>query len=153
MNNESRAAKRLNIFVGSWRAEGQVEPGSFGPGGPVHGSTAYRWGLEGAWLTYTSRLQLPQLGTYEVRGGLAVAGDAQYRAFAFNSMGVLLAYNGRWETPTTLRFDATYPAAAVGVQRVSYERLPRGQIEMRSEKKGDGGVYEAYFAIILTRES
>lgn len=153
MSDREYAARQLDFFVGTWQAVGRVEPGAFGPGGPSHGETTYRWELGGAWLTYYSRLQLPGLGAYEVRGGVAVAGDAGYRAFAFNNLGALLIYAGQWTTPAVLRFDATHPSSAADTQRVVYAKPPGGQIGMRSEKRGPDGAFVPYFAITLSRET
>jgi len=142
---------RLDFLVGPWQAAGVVHPGRFGPGGTCTGDAEYRWDLRGKWLTYTSRLTLPGLGLYEVRGGVAYDPRAgRYRAFAFNNLGVLLAYDGAWEDDARLVFYVAYPDAREK-SRIAYTRLADGSVQLVSESAADGVRYEAYFETMLTR--
>jgi hypothetical protein len=136
---------QLEFFVGDWTNTGQLKPGALGPGGPVAGDTRYRWDVGGRWLVYQSRLELPGLGAYEVHGG--VAHNAQtgiYDAYAVNSLGNLLVYQGAWADDTTLAFTLVHPPSD-SLGRVVYRKLPGGSFTMSSESAGDDGEFVAYF--------
>jgi hypothetical protein len=140
----------LDFFVGDWTAKGQVMPGRFGPGGPTEGDTAYRWDMGGRWLTFQSRLSLPGMGAYVVNGGVSYdASRSTYQSFAYNSLGVLIAYDGQWEDADTLAFTSTYHTP--NTARVVYRRLPGDAILMRSEQATPAGAFETYFETTLTR--
>ena len=126
-------AELLDFFVGNWKLAGQVLPGRFRPGGPTQGASVYQWELGGMWLSFQSQLSLPGLGSYEVNGGVAYDGRRRiFQSFAYNSLGALIAYDGRWEDQDTLVFTSTYPAP--NQSRVLYRKLPGGAILMRSEQ-------------------
>lgn len=142
---------RLDFLLGDWRAAGVVHPGRFGPGGASTGTTSYRWELDDKWLLYTSRLLLPGLGLYEVRGGLSHDSNAGlYHAFAFNNLGILLIYTGAWESETRLVFTLTHPPA-LEKARVVYVKSPDGSVQLISESSVDGVTYQAYFETTLSR--
>jgi hypothetical protein len=142
---------RLDFLLGDWRATGIVHPGRFGPGGASTGTTTYRWELDNKWLLYTSRLHLPSLGLYEVRGGVTYDRQAGlYHAFAFNNLGVLLIYTGTWESETQLVFTLTHPPAQEKA-RVVYLKSRDGAVQLISESSSDGLTYQAYFETTLSR--
>ena len=135
---------RLQVFVGRWRNTGHLRPGPMGPGGPISGTTAYGWEMNGKWLLYTSRLDLPGMGPYEVRGGVTVRGTGdRYDAYAVNSLGDLMVYDGQWSDETALIFTLVHPAS--GKARVVYRVQPGGWIQMRSEQKDEKGHFVPYF--------
>ncbi len=151
--NADRPAEeaRLDFLLGDWVNTGQTFPSPFGPAGPVTGNSTYAWDLGGRWLLYTSQLNLPGLGEYEVRGGVNFDRAAgAYRAFAVNSLGVLICYSGRWQDDLTLAFTSTYPPAPRPA-RVVYTRLADGTVGFRSERATEGGDYETYFETSLAR--
>ncbi len=128
----STEEQRLAFFLGTWSNSGQVSPGPFGPGGSVTGETIYHWDVGGRWLLYTSRLNLPQMGAYEVHGGVAYDSQAaKYAAFAVNSLDNLLVYDGEWTDDVTLVFTLVHPPP-VGRARVIYRKLPNGSFTMTS---------------------
>lgn len=152
--DQGRAAPmkdRLQVFVGQWRNSGQLLPGPMGAGGPISGTTEYAWEMGGTWLMYTSRLDLPGVGPYEVRGGVTVRGKGdRYDAYAVNSLGNLMAYEGQWSDETTLVFTLTYPTP--GRARVVYRVLTGDAIRMTSEQKDDTGRFVLYFQTDMARE-
>jgi hypothetical protein len=147
MNSQSRPEeeKMLEFFVGDWVNSAQVSPGPFGPGGPATGETSYRWDVGGKWLLYVSRLQLPGLGGYEVHGGVAFNRQAgRYDAYAVNSLGNLLVYEGEWSDDVTLVFRLVHPQPHDQAQ-VVYHKLPDGWFQMTSETASDEGEFVPYF--------
>lgn len=153
MSKSSREpeGQRLDCFVGDWQDSGQVLPGPFGPGGVTHGRTTYRWQVGGKWLVYTSRMAIPGVGEYEVHGGVTFNGQTgKYDAFAANSLGNLIVYEGVWTDRTTLVFAHTHPPPA-GRSRIVYHTLDDGSIHMSSERVTEDGGYEAYFQTKMTR--
>ena len=149
-NSRPIEAALLDFFVGNWELAGQVLPGRFGPGGATHGVTVYGWELGGTWLSFHSELSLPGLGNYEVNGGVAYDGRRHiFQSFAYNSLGILIVYDGVWEDPDTLVFTSTYPAP--NQARVIYRKLPGDAILMRSEQICPSGVFETYFETTLTQ--
>ena len=141
---------RLQVFVGHWQNSGHLRPGPMGAGGPISGTTDYGWEMDGKWLMYASRLHLPGAGLYEVRGGVTLRGTGdRYDAYAVNSLGNLMAYEGQWTDETTLVFTLTYPTPASA--RVVYRMLPGGSIQMRSEQKDEKGHFVPYFETNMAR--
>jgi hypothetical protein len=143
--NPTDEEARLEFFVGDWTNSGHVAPGAFGPGGPTTGETRYRWDLGGKWLLYQSHLELPGLGGYEVHGGVAHnARSGKYDAYAVNSLGNLLVYEGEWTDETTLAFTLVHPPSD-SPGRVVYRKLADGSFTMASEASGESGEYVTYF--------
>ena len=142
---------RLNAFVGYWTNTGKVYPGPFGPAGPVTGASSYHWDMNGKWLLFTSQLALPEIEAYEVRGGVAFNSQTQkYDSFAFNSLGILLAYEGAWMDDKRFVFTSTYPRQ--GTARVIYTFGEDGSFIMVSESKTDAGEYKTYFEMKFKKE-
>jgi hypothetical protein len=107
--------------------------------------------MGGKWLVYTSRLDIPGMGEYEVRGGVAYNGQtSRYDAFAFNTLGRLIVYEGLWTDPTTLVFTQSHPPPG-GRSRIVYRILSGDLIHMRSERITEGGDWEAYFDTEMAR--
>lgn len=153
MNLQTRSAEeeKLGFFVGDWSNSGKVSPGPLGPGGPATGETSYRWDVGGKWLLYTSRLQLPGLGEYEVHGGVAFNGRAgKYDAYAINSLGNLLVYEGEWVDDATLLFSLVHPRSR-GRAQVVYRKLPDGSFKMTSENAPEEGDFVPYFETSFAR--
>ncbi|MGD8794237.1 MAG: DUF1579 family protein [Anaerolineae bacterium] len=149
MSLQSRATEeqRLEFLVGEWHNSGQMSPGPFGAGGPVTGETNYHWAVGGKWLLYVSRLELPGLGSYEVRGGVTFNSRAgKYDAYAINSLGNLLVYEGDWTDEATLVFTVVHPPPRDRA-RVVYHRLPDGSFKMTSETVSEEGEFVPYFEI------
>ena len=153
MNSQSRSPQErmLDVFVGDWNNTGQVLPGPFGPGGSVTGETRYHWDIDDKWLLYTSRLDLPDLGKYVVHGGVAFSKqNRKYDAYAINTLGSLLVYEGAWadqEHPSddaTLVFTLVHPPPR-GRARVVYRIRSDGSFKMMSENRSPAGKYVPYF--------
>jgi hypothetical protein len=135
----------LEFLIGKWNNAGHMSPGPLGPGGPVTGSTSYRWGLGGKWLLYISCLQLPGLGGYEVHGGVTFNSRAgRHDAYAINNLGNLLVYEGEWTDDATLLFSLVHPRSQ-GRARVVYRKLPDGSFTMTSENAPEEGDFVPYF--------
>ena len=152
MNLQSRSTEEemLEFLIGEWNNSGHMSPGPFGPGGPVTGKTSYRWAVGGRWLLYISRLELPGLGRYEVQGGVAFnSRAAKYDAYAINSLGNLLVYEGEWTDENTLAFMLVHPPPRDRA-RVVYHKLPDGPFKMTSEN-ASGGRFVPYFEIDYVR--
>ena len=142
----------LEFLVGEWTNSGHLLPGPFGPGGPVIGVTTHHWAVGDRWLLYTSKLDLPGLGPYQVHGGVAYSGRAGvYDAFAVNSLGNLLIYEGRWTDEATLAFFLVHPEPR-GRARVVYHRLPDGLFNMTSENLSDEDAWLVYLELSYARE-
>lgn len=147
MRHQNRSAEEelLTVFVGQWRNSGRVTPGPFGPGGEITGKTLYKWAVGHKWLQYISRLELPGMGEYVVQGGV-VYNDrtGKYDAYAANSLGNLMVYEGEWVNETTLVFLHTHPLP-VGRARIVYRILPEGAIRMESDRLKENDKFETYF--------
>lgn len=153
MNLQPRSAeeKLLEFLIGKWNNAGRMSPSPLGPGGPATGETSYHWALGGKWLLYVSRLELPGLGRYEVHGGVAFNSRAgKYDAYAINSLGNLLVYEGEWVDGTTLAFMLVHPPPRDRA-RVVYHTLPDGSFRMTSENAAEGGGFVPYFEIDYER--
>jgi predicted enzyme related to lactoylglutathione lyase len=140
----------LDVFVGDWNNAGQLFPSPSGPGGPAAGQTSYRWGVGGKWLLYTSRLNLPGLGKYVVHGGVAFHKQSgKYDAYAINTLGSLLVYEGEWtdseqHEDAVLVFTLVHPPPH-GRARVVYRVRPDGSFTMTSENATPQGTFAPYF--------
>jgi len=141
---QTEQVARLQFFVGDWTNAGHVAPGAFGPGGPTTGETRYRWDVGGKWLQYQSQMELPGLGAYELHGGVTYnARTGMYDAYAVNSLGNLLVYEGAWSDETTLAFTLVHPPSDTP-SRVVYRKLPDA-FTMASETATEDGEFVAYF--------
>jgi hypothetical protein len=141
---------RLEFLVGVWAARNTHHASPHGPAGSSVGEALYRWELGGAWLLYESRFEAPGLGRYEVRGGVAPEPSGGYRAFAFNSLGALIEYEGRWENDARLVFTALRTPPGRGA-RVAYERLADGRVRFVAASEGPDGRFAPYFESLLER--
>jgi hypothetical protein len=142
---------RLVHFIGDWQDAGRTLPGPFGPGGPTSGRTTYRWQVGGRWLIYTSHMDIPGMGEYVVHGGVTFNDQTKkYDAFAANSLGNLLVYEGLWTDPTTLVFTLIHPPPAAR-SRVVYRILSDDSMHLRSERLAEDGAFQAYFETEMTR--
>ena len=145
MENRTEQEERLDIFVGEWRNSGELKPALFGTGGPITGTTNYGWEMGSIWLIYGSQLSLPGLGSYQVRGGIRFNREAgKYEAYAVNSLGALIVYEGEWQDESTLAFISVYPMPA-GRARVVYQAITGDRIRMSSEAMNDEGEFKPYF--------
>jgi hypothetical protein len=146
-----RADARLDFFVGEWTSRNVHHASPFGPAGTSTGTARYQWAMDGVWLQYESRFDVPGLGPYEVRGGVAVdLRVAGYRAFAYNSLGVVVEYVGDWESETRLVLTAVRSMPVPGT-RVVYEQRSDGTVLFLAEREAEGGSWVAYFESELTR--
>jgi len=126
-------------------------PGPFGPGGAISGSSTYRWAINAKWLLYSSQLDLPGMGAYVVHGGVSYNHQTEkYDAFAANSLGNLIVYEGEWQENSPLMFLSVHPEPA-GSARVRYQINPDGSITFTSEKRMPDGQFEAYFQTDMQR--
>jgi hypothetical protein len=147
VNHQSTEEERLEFLVGDWNNSGHVLPGPFGPGGPATGKTSYRWALGGKWLLYDSRLELSGLGSYQVHGGVAFNSRAgKYDAYAINSLGNLLVYEGGWTDENTLAFVLVHPQPRDRA-RVVYQKSSDGSFKMSSENATEQGEFVPYFEL------
>jgi len=143
--------ERLDFFIGTWTNSGHVSPGAFGPGGPASGTTGYRWDVGGRWLLYHSRFDIRGLGRYEVHGGLSFnSRTGKYDAYAANSLGNLLVYEGEWSDGDKLIFTQIHPGPK-GTSRLIYTFSGKGSIRMISQRLAAGGKFETYFETTFSR--
>jgi hypothetical protein len=142
---------QLDFFVGDWHNSGRVMPGPFGPGGAITGSTSYQWAVGNKWLQFTSLLDLPGMGQYEVHGGVAFnVQSGKYDAYAANNLGNLMVYEGEWTDEHTLVFVHTHPTPA-GKARLIYRKQPDGSIQMQSDQRDESGDFKTYFETNLMK--
>jgi hypothetical protein len=96
-------------------------------------------------------MAIPGMGSYEVHGGVTFNGrTGKYDAFAANSLGNLIIYEGTWTDRTTLVFTLTHPPPA-GRSRVVYRTLADGSIHMSSQRMNEDGEWKAYFETEMRR--
>ena len=153
MNSQTKSVEEetLEFFFGDWNNSGHVSPGPFGPGGPTTGKTSYHWDVRGRWLLYDSRLELPGAEGYEVYGGVRFNGRVgKYDAYAINSLGNLLVYEGEWTDDATLVFTLVYPKSQRRA-RVVYRKLPDGSFKMTAENASEEGKFLPYFETVFDR--
>ena len=92
------------------------------------------------------------MGNYEVQGGVVFKPQIKkYEAYAVNSIGALMVYEGDWVDETTLIFLLIYPTPA-GRARIVYHKLADGSIQMKSEKLQEDGEFESYFETNMVRD-
>lgn len=141
--------KKLAFLIGDWCSSDRSYSAQGVEEGISHGSAVYHWGLGGSWILYTFRTELPGMGEYEVHGGFTYDPKLMhYKAFAANSLGLLMIYDGDWETEDRLVFSLIHPQLQPDT-RVSYCNLRDGKVQMISERPAIGGGRELYFETIL----
>ena len=142
---------KLDFLLGEWTSSDRTYPGPSGPGGASEGAASYRWEVGGKWLIYDFETNLPGLGPYAVRGGVAYDPVSRaYRAYSVNNLGKLLLYDGFWESDETLVFTLVYPQRQEDT-RIAYTRNADGTVRMTSERPTQGGGREVYFETLLSR--
>ncbi len=142
---------RLDFLLGDWTSLDRTHPGPSGPGGTSEGTASYGWEVGNRWLVYDFRSELPGLGPYEVRGGVAYDETlAKYRAFAFNNLGNLLIYEGRWENDDKLVFTLVHPQRREDT-RITYIKDSDDKVRIISERPAKEGGRETYFETTLSR--
>ena len=147
--NQQFALQKLTFLEGSWVNTGNVGAGPFGPGGEISGGTVYSWNINNTWLMYKSELILPGFGEYEVTGGVSFDSKRScYIAFAANSMGNLLIYDGSWEDNSSLVLMQVFPLPS-GLTRVRYQKSDDNTIWMFSDRKSETGSFQTYFETTL----
>jgi hypothetical protein len=79
--------KKLNYFVGTWTAEGDMKPGPIGPGGKFTGTNRVQW-MEGAFflVTHSEFNGAMGKGTETAYMGYN-SNDKMYTYDSFNSLG------------------------------------------------------------------
>jgi len=148
-HNQQSALQKLAFLEGSWVNIGNVAAGSFGPGGAISGCSVYSWNINNTWLMYKSELNLPGFGAYEVTGGVSFNSQRScYIAFAANSMGHLLFYEGNWEENSSLVLMQVFPLPG-GLARIRYQKSDENTIWMFSDRRPKSGNFETYFETIL----
>ena len=144
-----RADERLGFLVGQWTSQNTHFASPLGPAGTSTGTTACRWDMSG-WLLYESKLTIPGVGPYEARGGVTRnPRGPSYRAFSYNTLGMLVEYDGAWESETRLVFTALRTAPGRGA-RVLYEKRPDGSVLFASEMQRPDGGFDRYFESVMT---
>ncbi len=138
--------ERLAFLVGEWRTTNRMYEN--GHTTESVGTARYRWDLDNTWLVFESRIGGEKSGHYEVRGGVARLPAGGYRAFAYNSLGFLIVYEGAWEGDTRLVFTALGTEAGKG-SRVAYEKLATGGVRLLSQRQLPDGSYFTYFEAAL----
>lgn len=102
---------------------------------------------------YKSELNLPGFGAYEVTGGVSFDSKRScYFAFAANSMGNLLIYDGSWEINSSLVLVQVFPLPG-GLTRVRYQKSDDGSVWMFSDRKSESGDFETYFKTKLKQNA
>jgi hypothetical protein len=151
VNHKSTEAERLGLLVGDWHNSGHVLPCPFGPGGPATGETSYRWAVDGKWLLYVSRLELSGPGSYEVHGDVAFNSRVgEYDAYAINSLGNLLVYEGGRTDENTIAFVLVHPQSRDRA-RVVYHKSSDGSFKMTSENASQERECVPYFEVSYAR--
>ncbi|MCP4535552.1 MAG: DUF1579 domain-containing protein [Chloroflexi bacterium] len=142
---------KLDFLLGKWTSSDRTYPGPFGPGGTSEGAASYRWEVGDKWLIYDFQTHIPELGPYEVRGGVAYdPANHAYKAYSVNSLGKMLLYEGLWESDEMLVFTLVYPQPQKDT-RISYIKGPDGTVRMTSERSTEKGGREIYFETLLSR--
>lgn len=138
---------KLSFFAGKWKASVRmIGPGAT-PASTAAGEATYRWDVGRRWLLYESRFDLPGVGPYEVNGSVGYDEESKrYRAWAFNSLGVVIEYWGAWEDDVTLVFTST-----TNTGRVVYTRQPDGSVRLVSDRQRGDGTFETFFESVMTR--
>jgi len=140
---------KLEFLIGDWRSTDRSYPAQGMEAGTSHGLAVYHWDLGRSWILYLFRTSLPGMGAYEVHGGFTYDPRVKlYKAFAANSLGLLMVYDGDWETEDKLVFSLIHPQVQPDT-RVSYQKLADGKVQMRSERPAEGGGRELYFETFL----
>lgn len=143
--------KKLDFLIGEWSTSDLSFSGEDEQAIPSSGQASYHWGVGQKWLLYLYRSELPEIGMYEVHGGFTYDAQAEkYKAFAANSLGLLMIYDGKWETEDKIDFSLVHPQVQPDT-RVSYTRLKDGSIRMMSERPDNSGGREIYFESIFVQ--
>jgi len=140
---------RLEFLCGEWCSTDYSYSQPGGEAALSAGTASYHWDVGGKWLLYKFQTLLPEIGNYEVHGGFTYeSSSGRYKAFAVNSLELLMVYDGAWESDVKIVFSLVHPQVQPDV-RVSYTQHPGGKIQMTSERPAANGGREIYFETFL----
>jgi hypothetical protein len=143
--------QRLALFEGTWRAT-PSEASAGGASPAAAGYARYRWAAAGRWMEYEVCFDsLAGMPRYAVVGLLGYDAERNaYAAWAFNSLGHVVAYLGHWESVSRLVFDAR-DVAAEQRSRVVYTIGTDSTVRFSAQRATGGDRYLPYFETVLSR--
>jgi hypothetical protein len=153
----SPSLERLEFLAGHWYlhprppaapSDSQSAPAGARAAGEVH----YDWHPGNLWLSFVLSATLPEVGLYEVSGGVTFEPKSRaYLAYAVNNLAPrVIEYRGRWKDRATLVFDSVGERGGK-LARVVYARRPDGNVVFSASESPDGNAYHTYFEAVLSR--
>lgn len=130
--------KKLDYFVGTWAAEGEIKPGPMGPGGKFTGTNHVRW-MDGGFFLVTHS---------EFRGAMGKGTETSYMGYdsdekvytydSFNSLGEADHAKGRVDGDTWTWQSETRMGTRTMKGRLTIKVLSTAAYEFRFEMSPDG---------------
>lgn len=143
--------KRLAYFVGTWKTEGEMKPGMFGPGGKMTSSDKVEW-MKGGFFTVTHSQGTSSMGSgQEVSYTGYDTNEKVYTYHSFSSMGQTVTAKG---TVTGATWNWTSEEKAGGNTtniKVTIKEVSKNEYTFKMELSQNGGAWSTLAESTSTR--
>ena len=133
--------KKLDYFVGTWTAEGNIQPGPMGPGGKFTGTNHVQWMQGGFFLVTHSEFNGAMgQGTETAYMGYD-SNEKMYTYDSFNTLGEADHAKGNLDGDTWIWHSETRVGAQTIKGRLTIKMLSSTAYNFKFEMSTDGGTW------------
>jgi hypothetical protein len=133
--------KKLNYFVGTWSAEGEIKPGLFGPGGKFTGTNRVQW-MDGAFFLVTQSDFHGAVGNGTETAYMGYDGnDKLYTYDSFNTLGEADHAKGSLDGDTWVWLSETKVGSTSLKGRLTIKVLSARGYKFKFETSPDGNAW------------
>jgi len=131
---------QLKFFDGSWTCDGKMEPGPFGPGGPMKSTVKSQSDLGGFWQSGVVKGSSPGMPPFEGMFHMTYdAANKQYLMLWVDNMGAWAQSTAKgWENDTLTYTGETIFGGQKIASRDSFKKNADGSLHHTSEMQMEG---------------
>ncbi|HJS97922.1 MAG TPA: DUF1579 family protein [Terriglobales bacterium] len=132
---------KLDYFAGTWRAEGEVKPGTMGPGGKFTGTNKVQW-MDGGFFLVTLSEFNGAMGKGSETAYMGYdSNDKMYTYDSFNTLGEADHAKGRLEGDTWTWLSETRMGPQTIKGRLTLKMLSATAYSFKFETSTDGAAW------------
>jgi hypothetical protein len=133
--------RRLDYFVGTWAAEGEIKPGPMGSGGKFTGTNRVQW-MDGGFFLVTQSEVAGAMGKGAETAYMGYDGDAKaYTYDSFNTLGEADHAMGRLDGDTWTWTSDTRMGAQTLKGRLTIRMRSAASYDFKFEMSPDGAAW------------
>jgi hypothetical protein len=133
--------KKLDYFVGTWTAEGEIKPGPIGPGGKFTGTNHVRW-MDGAFFLVTQSEFNGAMGKGAETSYMGYdSNDKMYTYDSFNTLGEADHAKGQVDGDTWTWLSDTTVGSRTMKGRLTIKVLSATAYNFKFEMSPDGATW------------